>query len=334
MRTTILCALTLVCGLARPQSMYADLPVRTEQLIYSVLAWNGSGYSPTFVPEGSESIYLISDEASVLSVRKTLVYYWPPSGRQELDADTLNEPLSGFLEVRNRRGDISRLYERRYTVYATQEGITERWHVATDDQAVELVARFAKQCREYVVSIYRFRRLNDAYLEHVRALSNQIEAERAKGRVVTELRRQMDSLPPPEPPRPPADYLVAPSPVRSGFIVRLPPGAYTVRLLDPGGSTCEGSEKKILTHKARTTAAGIEVVLSRDWTSPTSLLAPSAVLYTNGSSDLYLRPFLEAAFNDLAYARTVDNQGHGSPTNDRWVRMRTGDGPAARAVRG
>ena len=42
-----------------------DPPVRLKQTIYSVLAYNGRDFSPTFCREQSETIYLLADNSSV-----------------------------------------------------------------------------------------------------------------------------------------------------------------------------------------------------------------------------------------------------------------------------
>ena len=60
---------------------HADVPVRTEQVIYAIVAYNGKDYSPTFAPESSDTIYLLADSDNFLSVRKTFIYWWPPTGR-------------------------------------------------------------------------------------------------------------------------------------------------------------------------------------------------------------------------------------------------------------
>ncbi len=53
-------------------SALAEVPVRTEQLIWSVLAFNGRDYSPAFAPESSDTIYLLAGADNFLSARKTL----------------------------------------------------------------------------------------------------------------------------------------------------------------------------------------------------------------------------------------------------------------------
>ena len=54
---------------------------------------------------------------------------------------------------------------------------------------------------------------------------------------------------------------------------------------------------------------------------PESSVTPSSILYVNGVADLYLRPFFEDEFNDLAYEKTVNNAARGNPNIVKWVRI-------------
>ncbi len=70
------------------------MPVRVEQLIYSLTAFNGSDYSSTFALQTADTIYLLAGTDNLLSVRKTLVYWWPITAEWKTDTDSLNQPFS------------------------------------------------------------------------------------------------------------------------------------------------------------------------------------------------------------------------------------------------
>ena len=109
----------------------------------------------------------------------------------------------------------------------------------------------------------------------------------------------------------------------------LPSGEYRVRLLNPDGTILEGSDKNLVVYTMRRSGGvGYEVIPADKWTRPEESKTPSSVLYVNGSTDLYLRPFFEDEVNDLFYERTVSNQASGNPGVFRWVRVR--DMPDAR----
>jgi len=103
--------------------------------------------------------------------------------------------------------------------------------------------------------------------------------------------------------------------------VDLPPGEYAVRLAEPGGRVVEGSDKRLVVYRwRRTGGVGYEVIPGDKWTRPEESKTPASVLYVNGTTGLYLRPFYEAEANDLFYQKTVSNQAEGNPGMYRWVR--------------
>jgi hypothetical protein len=84
----------------------------------------------------------------------------------------------------------------------------------------------------------------------------------------------------------------------------------------------EGSERRIVVHeRRRANRIGYEVIPADKWTRPEQSITPSSVLYVNGTTDLYLRPFFQDEFAELAYARTVDNAARGNPNIHKWVRI-------------
>ena len=113
-----------------------------------------------------------------------------------------------------------------------------------------------------------------------------------------------------------------PAEMQRGFILNLPAGRYTVRLINPDGTIAEGSERAVIVHtRGRTGGVGFEIIPSDKWTRPAASVTPSSTIYANGAADLYLRPFFEDEYNDLFYARTVDNAAPGNSSIARWVRV-------------
>ncbi len=107
-----------------------------------------------------------------------------------------------------------------------------------------------------------------------------------------------------------------------------------MRLLTPDGSIIEGSDKRVVAYRPRRTGGiGYEVIPSDKWTRPEESKTPASVLYVNGATDLYLRPFFEDEVNDLFYEKTVSNQSTGNPSLYKWVRMEQVPGAAIEASR-
>jgi len=317
-----LAATTLAVLLAQAVLASADVPVRTEQVIYTIIAYNGKDYSPTFAPESSDTIYLLSDSDNFLSVRKTFVYWWPPTGRWQTEASTFNEFQPGILEVRE-EGGRPRLFEmQRYTYFNVNGEYEQNWKVAVGEAADAEVRHSQELSEKFVREAEAYRQKREDYLASLRALSSRIETLKAMKQDPSALQRQMDSLPSPPEPQQPKDYIVPPSPVQGAFVVNLPAGRYRVRLLDSNARVLEGSEKWIVSHSSRRmNGVGYEVIPSDKWTRPKESKAPSSVLYVNGKADLYVTPFLENEYKELEYGRTTDNAAPGNPSVFSWTRI-------------
>jgi len=126
---------------------------------------------------------------------------------------------------------------------------------------------------------------------------------------------------PPEP-QYPTEYIVPPVPIQNAFILNLPVGEYRIRFFSEDGQIMEGSERKIVAfEKRRAEAIGLEVIPGDKWTRPVESKTPASVLYIDGSTDLYLRPFLQQEYNDLFYEKMRKNDAKGNPNLMKWVRI-------------
>ena len=120
-----------------------------------------------------------------------------------------------------------------------------------------------------------------------------------------------------------------PSTVQQAFILNLPVGEYDIRFLTSSGEVMEGSERRIVTfEKRRAEAVGMEVIPGDKWTRPVESTSPGSVLYVDGSTDLYLRPFYQQEYNDLFYEKLRRNDAKGNPGLMKWVRIQQVPGAA------
>ena len=91
----------------------------------------------------------------------------------------------------------------------------------------------------------------------------------------------------------------------------------------------EGSERRIVTFaRRRAEAVGLEVIPGDKWTRPVESTSPASVLYVDGSTDLYLRPFYQQEYNDLFYEKLRRNDAKGNPGLMKWVRIQQVPGAA------
>jgi hypothetical protein len=90
-------ALTLLLLVAAP--IQAQEPEKTESFVYSGYVFNGLDYISTFYPPSIDTIYLLADRQNILSPRRTLVYFWPLTDAYEADWASMNQTVTGALEI-------------------------------------------------------------------------------------------------------------------------------------------------------------------------------------------------------------------------------------------
>jgi hypothetical protein len=97
--------------------LFADVPVRDEQFIYSILAFNGKDYAGTFARKEADTIYLVADVDNFVTVRNVFVYFWPITQDWKTDTSALNIPFEGTLELSGREAEPQMLGMTPYTFY-------------------------------------------------------------------------------------------------------------------------------------------------------------------------------------------------------------------------
>jgi hypothetical protein len=300
----------------------AQTPVRAEQPIWSILAFNGADYSPTFAIASSDTIYILAGLDNFLSARKTMVYWWPITSEWKTDTDALNILFPGALEVVDAAGQTTSLRMQDYTYFNARGEYELNWKVAVGEAAAAEMQRYADSAGAYQKAIQDYQQGNQQYDEKIQELGIRASRLKAAGKDASATLSEMRSLRKPEPPRPPERYVVPPSEIQQAFILNLAPGTYRIRLRNPDGTIMEGTEKRLVVHQRRRTGGvGFEVIPSDKWTRPVESRTPSSVIYVNGSADIYLRPFFEDEFNDLAYEKTVNNAARGNANIVKWVRI-------------
>jgi hypothetical protein len=300
----------------------ADVPVRTEQVIWSVLAFNGRDYSSTFVPESSNTLFLLAGVDNVVSLRETLVYWWPVTSEWKTDTDSLNAQFPGSLELRDAKGATRKLPLEQYTYFNIQGEYEQNWKVVTGEAARQELLKYGALYDSYFSAIQEYKNKTANYEAELQSLVARIQKLKREHKDDASLQLQMRSLVAPSAPSEPTHYAEPPVPLQQGFILNLVPGRYSLRLLNAEGRTIEGSEKSLIAYNRQGTGGiGFEVIPGDKWTRPETSVSPSSVLYVNGSADLYLRPFFEEELNDLEYEKTLDNAARGNPNVATWVRI-------------
>ena len=317
-RTTLALALLLAAVLAAAQA-----PVREEQTVFSILAFNGREYAATFSGRFSDTLSLVAGVDNFLTVRNCFVYFWPITGEWKSDTSVLDVPVSGSLEVRARGKKEPRvLAPVRYTYYNTRGEYELNWRVATGDEADRVWSDYQAMLGAYYTRLEEYYRIQAEYETRLAELDRRITSLRNEGRDASGPIQALQTLRPPREPEFPGAYVTPPQPVQEAFVVNLPAGEYEIRLLDAGGSVVEGTERRLIVfRKGRSGGIGLEVIPGDKWTRPVESATPHAVLYVDGVADLYIQPFFEDEYNDLYYEQMLRNDARGNPNVMKWVRI-------------
>ena len=309
----------------------AQAPLREEQFVYSIVAFSGRDYSGTFARRDADAIYLMADVDNFITVRNALVYFWPITGEWKLDLKGLDMPFEGTLELagRGRGREAERIGMTPYTYYNVRGEYELNWVVATEAEAEAVVQHSRELITAYYAAVQTHQRERALFEELLHELASVIGELRKEGRDVSALVAELEKMEAPAAPEPPDHYVVPPSTVQQAFIVNLPVGEYDIRFLTADGEVMEGSERRIVTFaRRRAEAVGLEVIPGDKWTRPVESTSPSSVLYVDGSTDLYLRPFYQQEYNDLFYEKLLRNDAKGNPGLMKWVRIQQVPGAA------
>jgi hypothetical protein len=310
--------LLLLCAGA----LFADVPVREEQFIYSILAFNGKDYAGTFVREEADTIYLVADVDNFLTVRNVFVYFWPITQDWKTDTSALNVPFEGTLELGGREVEPEMLGMTPYTYYNIRGEYELNWKVAKEAEAEAAWQHYQDLMDAYWQSVSEYYEKRALYEAMLNELTVTITKMRDEGKDVTALIDTLKELKAPPEPQYPSEYIVPPLPIQKAFILNLPVGEYEIRFFTEDGKIMEGSERRIVAfEKRRAEAIGLEVIPGDKWTRPVESKTPASVLYVDGSTDLYIRPFYQQEYNDLFYEKMRKNDAKGNPTLMKWVRI-------------
>jgi hypothetical protein len=302
-------------------SLGADVPERREEFIYSIVAFQGDEYTGTFSREDSEKIYFLADRDNFLIGQNTFVYFWPITGEWRTDVQTFQHMHEGTLKISGKNIETIILKKQNYTYYVIKGEYKNELIIATGDEAVAVKEKYQQSIRDYYNAMSEYNKAQLRHKDKTMEMADLIIKKREKGEDVSDLQNELKELPPPVQPERPQQYVVPPGEVRPAFIINLPPGEYSIRHLSPEGKVFEQSDKTLVIFEAnRSRGIGYEIIPGDKWTRPEESKTPSSVVYVNGSTDLYVRPFYEREYNDHYYKRLLDNNDSGNPNLMTWQR--------------
>ena len=213
----------------------ADSHDRSEQLIHSLVVFNGSGYSRTFSAESSDTIYLLADTDNFVTLRKTFVYYRPADDALNTDTTLLDATVDGLLEISGSNVESQSLAMEDYTYYNLSSDGAARWRTATGPDAHHVYADYKERLRTYREGLDAYRLDRATYDYMVGELEGRIEEQNRTGGDTARLEEVLRGLEAPAVPEFPEEYAAAPVRVDRAFMMNLPAGTYRVRLVRGDG---------------------------------------------------------------------------------------------------
>jgi hypothetical protein len=287
-------------------------PVRVQlkrEFVYGFFLFDGARYGTAFCPQAIATAYLQADVANVATVHRTAVYFWPITREYMADWESYQATPRGRLEVLRAGRVIRSLAPTRFSLrYAggAQEAPTG---LRSGDRAVRAVRAYRARQEDYNRAVADYYQQYGAYQSLAKRYLQNPAAFPA---------------PPQEPrePEPPREYC---SDLDEGFILKLPPGTYRIRLRDPAGKIVAGSERRVVAFAPSKHGVGYEVVPEEKWTYPLRSDDSSANLFIGRGRVIFLKPYAAARYNQYAYTKltrlAAPESGRGQENKQTWATL-------------
>ncbi len=313
----------LLLMMVLPMSLRAEIPERIEETMYVVVGYDGNDYGAiTFTKEDANSLFLLADETSFISVKKHLVYWWPITEDWRVDSSVLDINLDGTLEITDRKGNLQLVEPVAYTYFNLKGTYDNNWQVLTGQEALAEWERYMTISSTYQRKLQAYEVLQQEYEGKIFTLFEQYMEAQDMQLPTDTIEEAMKSLVAPVKPIDNSPYATAPSYIQMGYPVNLPQGDYQIRFLLRDGSVLEGTEKILTVFSGRrSNSVGYTITASDRWTQPRQSTSPRSVVYVDGSVDLYLQGHYQNEYQDLHYNKLIDNQSSGNPSIYRWVNI-------------
>ena len=313
-------AVLIVLCLLSTGTAIAQVPLKERQFVYGINAFTWKGYAGALSPRAARTVYLLAGRPSIISPRETLVYYWPTTGDYRADWSSLDASVPGTLEVSATGRRPERLTRALYVIQYPEGSASSKSVLYVGAEARAQHERFLRGRERFRNALWRYDEAQRAYRD---ALDRAVLARQRGEKVVL-----------PRAPRGPAPFLLASTEVHDGFVINLPPGRYRVRLRGADGRVVPDSERMLLVFTHRRESVGFTVVPQRRWTVPERVDAPAATVYARPNQVVYVEPFVEREYNDLAYTRLENPQSRDGQANGwRWEYVEPVASPRAEVLR-
>ncbi|MBA3948149.1 MAG: hypothetical protein H0X37_26815 [Herpetosiphonaceae bacterium] len=282
---------------------------RKEAVVYGINAAVPDGYVGTFAPPSAPALYLLAQQISVISLRKTFIYFWPITNEYQADWEVLNQEITGNLEISRNGEVVQRVAPTDYSIQYTPQKLTQASaRLFVGPEAVKAQSDFVGRQQAYQKASTDYYAAEQAWL----AAMDEFQAKNSND-------APAKATPPPEPVQP-APISIYSNGLNRGFPLKLNPGNYTILIRDTQGKLVPQSERSLTVFTPRRTAVGYTVVPETRWTTPDQVNDQADVVLGKGGSNLYLEPLVIREYPQRAYAFLQNPQYLGNDTADwTWV---------------
>lgn len=282
-------------------------------MVYAVAPWTGKEFGGTFVPAPVDTLYLLASERHILDVLETDVYYWPITQEYMADWMGYRRAVAGRLEVLQGYRVVATFQRTPYTFLYPEGYFGGKVELKVGDEARQAYEGYQKLINDYYDRVDAYRKAEEAWQQRM-------------ARILEEARRTGKPADPaslPETPRPPEPPRLLVTQPAEGFVVDLPVGEYTVRLVDEAGKEVEGTRKRLVAFAPRRRGVGYQIMPESKWTMPVESGDPTDALYVSTEATFFLKSFEASEFNRHAYSRMLESAkplaGSGQRSAWQWV---------------
>lgn len=303
MRRPALLLLLLLLLLPGALAVHAQAPEQSDAFVFGINAAVPGAVIGAFAPPSVESIYFLADQTSILSPRRTRVYFWPITNEYRAAWSELNEEVAGVLEVLQNGQIIAELEQVSYTIHFSAGGGAQRPQLYVGDEAQEADARFLAMQSAYRDAVLAYQEAREAWLARAREAQSQ----------------GLDGAASSPAPQPPPAFNLFSTGLNRGYPLQLPVGDYQIRTRSPQGDIVPGSERRLVIFAPRRTAVGYEVVPESRWTFPEEANDRTTAIMGRAGTVIYLKPRIVREYPALAYEHLQNPQYVGDATGSEWL---------------
>ena len=251
-----------------------------------------------FSPPQVSEIFVLADQPHIFSGKMTYVYYWPLDREYKADWSQLNQDVAGVLEIYDTQGKKIQTLEREWYLFQQDNNSDQlSYQLVTGPQALAAYQDYETRRDQYFSAMEQYDKELGKYLDQLAQPGDQPLEEPEKPAPFTEIMQQPELA----------------------FILNLPPGRYSIRMLDQNMAIVPGSQRTLVSVAPRRESVGLVVFPEARWTKPeASYESRDVIYYTKTDLALYMQPVKILEFNEREYTRLSKPQETVS-SSKRWI---------------